>query len=404
MSEIVFMHAADIHLDSPFKGLKGLPFPIVERLRESTFKAFQNMIDACIEHNVDFLLLAGDLYDGENRSLRTQSRFKKEMERLNQHQIQVYIIHGNHDHMDGTWVTMEFPENVHIFNASVEVKTFQRQDGTLVNLYGCSYPRRHVAERMIDSYAIREGADYHIGLLHGNLEGSSGHSPYAPFSIKNLIEKRMDYWALGHIHKTQIVTKQPLSVYPGNLQGRHRKESGQKGSFLVRLGQISQDYTFIDSADILWEAADMQFPATLPFDEILHLCRNKQEEYRSRNTGVLLEFIVSISSAGEANIFTPVFIDQLLDILNDGEDDREDFVWVYKIKLISSLPQNEPGKHGTPFIQEMLSIASSFDGSIDAVQPLFSHPKTRRYLDELTSEEYDELLEDAKFLLRQLLN
>ncbi|PLS17529.1 DNA repair exonuclease [Bacillus sp. M6-12] len=403
MSEIVFMHAADIHLDSPFSGLKELPISMVERLREGTFKAFQNMIDSCIQHKVDFLLLSGDLYDGENRSLRTQSRFKKEMARLNQHNIPVYIIHGNHDHLDGTWVTMEFPGNVHIFNATMEVKTYQKHDGTIVNLYGSSYSIRHVADRLIDSYAIQGDADYHIGLLHGNLEGSSGHSPYAPFSIKDLTEKGMDYWALGHIHKAQVVLTQPLSVYPGNLQGRHRKESGRKGSYLVKLDKMSADYTFVDAADILWEAAHLQIPAGLPFDDILYLCRNKLEELRFRNKGVLLELTLTISSGDEAGVFTPVFIDQLLEILQDGEEEREDFVWIYRMKLVSSVHDSDIDKPATPFINEMLQIADSFDGSSEAVQPLFSHPKTRRYIEQLTKEEFDDLLNDATLLLCQLL-
>ena len=111
MSGIRFIHAADLHLDSPFVGLKNVPEAILHKMKEAPFLAFRKLIEEAIARKVDFILLAGDLYDGENRSLRTQVRFRREMERLLEHGIQVYIIHGNHDHLggkgDGTGFTAE---------------------------------------------------------------------------------------------------------------------------------------------------------------------------------------------------------------------------------------------------------------------------------------------------------
>ena len=258
MSGVKFIHAADLHLDSPFSGLKDMPSSILKELRESPFKAFQTIINEAITRQVDFIVLSGDLFDGENRSLRTQVRFRTEMEKLQQHQIPAYIIHGNHDHLSGSWITVGLPDNVHVFSGQTEMKRFEKIDGTTVHLYGFSYPRRQVRERMIETYIKAEGADYHIGLLHGNLEGNSEHSPYAPFSLKELAAKDFDYWALGHIHKHQVVSEDPLVIYPGNIQGRNRKESGVKGCMLIEFDGDMKRHSFIETSEVIWESETIE--------------------------------------------------------------------------------------------------------------------------------------------------
>ena len=123
MKQISFIHAADLHLDSPMVGLKHLPANILSRVRESTFVALQKLTMAAIDQQVDFVILAGDLFDGEDRSLRAQSRFRAEMLKLFEKDIPVYVIHGNHDHLNGSWVHLDMPANVFIFTSKTEVKT-----------------------------------------------------------------------------------------------------------------------------------------------------------------------------------------------------------------------------------------------------------------------------------------
>ncbi len=176
------------------------------------------------------MILAGDLFDEEDRSVRAQTRLRKEMMRLNEYNIQVYIIHGNHDHLNGSWIHLEMPENVHIFGEKVEWKTFSNGN-VKVQLYGFSYPARHVTESMLTHYVKQDGADFDIGILHGHGEGISEHGVYAPFHVKELVAKKFDYWALGHIHKREFLYEQPYVVYPGNTQGRNKKEKGNKGCY-----------------------------------------------------------------------------------------------------------------------------------------------------------------------------
>jgi DNA repair exonuclease SbcCD nuclease subunit len=158
MQEISFIHCADLHLDSPMIGLKNLPSSIKHRLQESTFTAFKKIIDEAIQRKVDFVIIAGDIYDGEDRSLRAQIRFRQEMERLEQQGIAVFIIHGNHDHLSGKWIQMKFPDNVHIFPANVS-KFEYKKENTKVHLYGFSYESRHLYKRMIDHYQKENEAD-----------------------------------------------------------------------------------------------------------------------------------------------------------------------------------------------------------------------------------------------------
>ena len=158
-------------------------------LKESTFSAFKNVTDAAIENRVDFIILAGDLFDEEDRSVRAQTRLRKEMIRLNEHNIQVYIVHGNHDSLNGSWIHLEMPENVHIFAEKVEVKRFIKGNIN-VHLYGFSYPSRHVKESMVSHYVKQEGADFDIGILHGHGEGNSEHGSIRSFFMSKSLLKR----------------------------------------------------------------------------------------------------------------------------------------------------------------------------------------------------------------------
>ncbi|MFE4811253.1 exonuclease SbcCD subunit D [Peribacillus simplex] len=398
LSGVKFIHAADLHLDSPFSGLKDMPSSILKELRDSPFKAFKTIINEAISHQVDFIVLSGDLFDGENRSLRTQVRFRAEMEKLQQHQIPAYIIHGNHDHLSGSWITVELPNNVHVFSGKTEVKRFEKIDGTTVHLYGFSYPRRHVRERMIETYIKAEGADYHIGLLHGNLEGNSEHSPYAPFSLKELAAKDFDYWALGHIHKHQVVSVDPLVIYPGNIQGRNRKESGIKGCLLVEFDGDMKRHSFIETSEVIWESETIEISAEGGFDALFKQCKEVIEQKGFDGRSFLLELKLD---AGDGAGPYGDYLEELTRIFQE-EDQGEPFIWVYKIKFIQSMPMIRSNERISPFMAEVSMLASEFDDTDAALAPLYIHPGARRFLDSIEPEEKRELLDEAERWLLQV--
>lgn len=400
MSQIRFIHTADLHLDSPFAGLNHLPDYLVKALRESPFRAFQNIIETAISQKVDFIIIAGDLFDGENRNLRTQVRFRSEMERLDRAGIEVYIIHGNHDHLNGSWIQLELPKNVTVFGGKADVKVYTKQDGTLASLYGFSYQQRHVTERMIDTYRKTASEGYHIGLLHGSLEGVSGHSPYAPFTIKDLAEKDFNYWALGHIHKRQVISELPLAIYPGNIQGRNRKESGPKGCFLIEMENRTISQNFIESAEFIWDTVVIPIHEKASFDEILTSTRDVIEQRKQAGSKLLLELELELSSL-EPSLISLQLLDDLLAILQDEAEQIESLCWPYKIKIANHqelvLTHTE-----TPFTSELLALAEGFTDFEGALQSLYKHPGARRYLDVLDEEERKGLLEESRQMLFQL--
>lgn len=250
-----FIHAADLHLDSPFSGLQHLPDEIWKEVRESTFQSLHTIIEHALNEEVDFVLFAGDIYDIEDRSVKAQAQFKQEMERLKEADIPVCIIHGNHDFLSDTSLHLSLPENVTVLGNDVETVEWVTKDQQRVALTGFSYDKRWVNDRKVREYPTRSThVDRHIGLLHGFKEGEKAdHAKYAPFSLAELQEKRYDYWALGHIHKREQISKTPLAYYPGNIQGRHRHESGEKGCLLVDLSKAQEpEVTFLSTAPIQW--------------------------------------------------------------------------------------------------------------------------------------------------------
>lgn len=399
MKKITFIHAADLHLDSPMIGLKHLPDNIFQRLRESTFRALKKIIDTALKKEVDFVIFAGDLYDDENRSLRAQVRFRKEMDRLAERNIPVFIVHGNHDHLGGTWPHLQMPENVHIFAEDVEVKIFQK-NATTVHLYGFSYTKRHVLERKIGQYEKAEGADFHIGILHGNMEGSSEHGNYAPFHLKELLEKQFDYWALGHIHKQSVLSESPPVVYPGSIQGLNKKEKGIKGCYLVSMTDHSPSLQFIETADVIWQTAEVDGSSIQNFHEIFEVCRKAVEDQRREGFGILLYLslknmvINQLSSVAE----------EILDTLQAEEKQEESFVWPVSLSLEEQM--NWKRSHLTleaDFYGELFLAIDEYNGLEASLSSLYQHPAARKYVGALTDQEKQILLKAAEdLLIRQL--
>lgn len=403
MKRVTFIHAADLHLDSPMTGLKHLPPAIFQKLQESTFAAFTKIVDSAISLAVDFVILAGDLFDGEDRSIRAQTRFRKEMERLEECGIPVFAVHGNHDHMEGSWVQMQMPDNVHIFSHEVEVVKHIAANGTSVHLYGFSYPKRHVAERMIDQYTRKDGADLHIGILHGHFEGSSEHDQYAPFRLNDLLEKGFDYWALGHIHKREILYQQPPVIYPGNIQGRNRKETGPKGCYIVELDESGAKTEFLDAAAVIWEEAQIDASNSESFQDIYNVCKNLLEEKRKSSKGTILNMTIN-------NVSLPVHEaksianGELLESLQEHEIEEETFVWISALTVNEQRMWNkEKLAHESDFFSELFKTADIFAEESKSALPLYEHPLARRYLKDLSIDEKRRIAEEAEELLVDLL-
>ncbi len=235
-----FLHTADIHLDSPLKGLESHEDAPVEQIRGATRRAFDHCIELAIEEAVDFVLIVGDLYDVDWKDYNTGLYFAGRMGMLKKAGIPVFIVSGNHDAVNQITKTMPLPDNVTLFSAKKPQSI--RLNDLGVTLHGQSYKSRAVSENLALQYPGYDPGFFNIGLLHTSLTGREGHAEYAPCTVDDLQSKGYDYWALGHIHRREIVARNPWIVFPGNIQGRHIRETGPKGATLVTVedGRITE--------------------------------------------------------------------------------------------------------------------------------------------------------------------
>ncbi|XID93704.1 exonuclease SbcCD subunit D [Paenibacillaceae bacterium WGS1546] len=251
-----FVHAADLHLDSPFKGLDKAPAAVRDRLRESTFAALRALCELAARERADFVVLAGDLFDAADRSLRAQLRLERALGELARQGIPTFVAHGNHDPEGGGRARPAWPEGVTAFgSAGVECYPAYTRAGELAaHVYGISYPSAAVTDNLALRFRKREGAPFHLAVLHANVDGDPAHDNYAPCKLADLSAAGFDYWALGHVHDRRTLREYPHVVYPGNTQGRSVREPGGKGAYVVSVtGAGAIDMRFCELADVLWQ-------------------------------------------------------------------------------------------------------------------------------------------------------
>lgn len=233
MGSFRFLHAADVHLDSPLHGLgryEGIP---LEDVRGATRAAFDNLIDLALREHVAFLVIAGDLYDGDWKHMGTGLYFAHAMGRLDREGIPVFLLAGNHDAASVLSRQIPWPANVRLFS-SRQPQTHLLED-LGVAVHGQSFATPAVTENLVAKYPDAISHAFNVGVLHTALSGAPGHAPYAPCDVSDLRAKGYDYWALGHVHAQQIVSTEPHVVFPGNLQGRNIRETGPKGAVLIEV-------------------------------------------------------------------------------------------------------------------------------------------------------------------------
>lgn len=405
VKQIKFIHAADLHLDSPFKGMEmSVPTSIWERMKQSTFRSFERIIDKAIQERVDFVLLAGDLYDADTRSLRAQVFVREQMKRLAQYDISVYIIHGNHDHLGGSWAAIEFPDNVHIFTEPyVEEKSFYKDGELLASIYGFSYLQQAVTDNMTAQYTKMSDAPFHIGMLHGSVEGDAEHNRYAPFQIRELKEKEFHYWALGHIHKREILVENPPIIYPGNIQGRHRKEAGEKGAYLVEMTEQETRCSFFHTADVIWEEIELSIEGLDTVDDFMKAASEVLQKQRKVEEGIFLT--VSLTGQGPLSSYLrdEKRVEEIFHILSAGEE-RKDFVYVMKWKNeTASFAEIQQLKEENHFVGSVLQELESFTNMDTILQTIWTSPVARNVIEPFSDEEQAEIQKEAENIILEQL-
>ena len=241
-----FIHASDLHIDSPLRGLDRYDGAPVERLRSATRSALERLVDRALAERVDFLLLAGDIYDRDWQDFHTGLFFRGQMVRLERAGIRCFIVQGNHDAQGVISRQLTLPSNVMVFSSRAAQTV--KLDDLSVAIHGRSFPEREVNEDLVPSYPPPVPGFFNIGLLHTSLTGRAGHDTYAPTDLPTLVAKGYDYWALGHVHAREVLNERPRIVFCGNLQGRHAKETGAKGCELVTVeaGRVEAEFIALD--------------------------------------------------------------------------------------------------------------------------------------------------------------
>ncbi|MFJ7738603.1 exonuclease SbcCD subunit D [Lysinibacillus sp. NPDC097287] len=398
MSTIRFYHMADLHLDSPFKGLFGLPEQNLKKIRESTFEAFDKIIHKAVEEKPDFLLIVGDIYDGENRSLQAQRRFQTAMETLFHHNIPVILSYGNHDHLSGSWTRFALPSNVYELPAETSIVQLKIR-GQQVNVYGFSYGERHVTTAMTDTYPVAQDTNtIHIGMLHGSEASDTTHAVYAPFKKEQLLDKNYHYWALGHIHKRQHLHQQPPIVYPGNIQSRHRKEQGVKGFYDVTLSQTEVNLTFVPTSAVVYNTVEVDCSDVLHANELLTKCEEALAKNRQEYGASVVELHLTNIDEQAASLFEHASVEAWLETIREAEEHIEPMCWVQKLTLDTTTATTYEPTVATDSVINLIEQWGIPEWK-DVLKDLYQHAGGARFVEPLTEQDIEQLKINAQALL-----
>lgn len=298
-----FIHCGDLHLGAPFQRLQGLREHIAEEVVKATYKAFSNITTLAIQERVQAILISGDIYDSEYHNVEAQVRFVRELERVTEKGIAVFIVFGNHDPMDSWATKVAFPKGVHIFSAQhVERVPLIVGGEEVAAIYGQSHATKEIEENLASHFHAVADDRYAIGLLHAFVGGSEG-KPYAPTTLDVLRDAGMDYWALGHIHKRAVLNENPYVVYAGNPQGLKRNEEGARGCYLVSVGANGHtELAFHETSAIRWETVELDITNLTQVSEIIEMIRHKKKWIASKARRSLLLRIVLVGEGALANL------------------------------------------------------------------------------------------------------
>ena len=420
-----FMHAADLHLDSPFKGIADAPPHVRDALRDSTFTALKRLTDTAIAEGVDFVVFAGDLYDAADRSLRAQSALHQAWSRLGKEGIGAFVIHGNHDPLTGERASMALPAGVHVFGAGEPAGRIAcRRDGEPVaSVTGVSYGSRAVTDNLALGYKPDMDSPYRIALLHGNVDGNAAHDPYAPCALADLTGSGFDYWALGHIHDRRVLHEYPHVVYSGNMQGRHVRETGAKGCCIVDVSvdkQVRLTFRALDA--VRWLNAAVPIDGAEDEEALLVRMEEACEVASEQAEGRPVMLTIELTGHGglHRRLAEPAACTDLLLALRErlesalgGTALREAaWIWVNRLEARTSAELDlEALAAADSFAGELLRTARLLDAdpserahfAAEALAPLTEHARLRRLLRERGQTLQDDLLARASERLAFML-
>ena len=415
MTRLRFVHAADLHLDSPFRGIRAeAPPHVADTLHRATFDAYENIVSLCLRERVDALLVAGDIYDGADRSLRAQLRFIAGLNRLDAAGIRTFVCHGNHDPLDGWEARLDLPPGCVRFDREVSREPVFPDEPQRAAVYGVSYPTREVRESMVplfDSAVATLPAGFNIGLLHANVGSHPEHDPYAPCSVADLAGTGLDYWALGHVHTRQVLRdERPTVAYPGNPQGRNPRETGERGVYLVEVGDygtVSLDFRPVDM--VRWETLELDIAGLDTEQGLVDAVNDAADVALESAEGrpVIARLTLTGRGALHRSLRRGDTLDTLITQLNDRYPAAQQWFWCERINHeTASLVDREQASQRQDFVGDLARIGIELRESPDdlaalreSLRPLYTNSNARQYLGSAalpSDEELRELLVAAE--------
>ena len=412
-----FIHAADLHLDSPFRGVTAESPAIAELLQSATFDVYNSLIDLCIEKQVQFLLISGDIYDGADRSLRAQLRFRDGLKRLADNNIQAFIVHGNHDPYKGHSKSIDWPTGVHVFKyqkaESIPVKI---DDTTIAIVSGLSHENRNVKTNLAKKIKGDNPDIFQIGLLHCNVGRDTGHEDYAPCELEDLLNIGMDYWALGHVHERKVLHADPYVVYPGNTQGRHIREQAERGCYLIRVDEVHKEVKleFHELDVVRWLSGSVAIDDLVTLDQLENSISNCIEDFiQNANSRSI---ICRLSITGQGPLYQELQKDEelreLLQHIREIFEAKSPFVWVQEL-LFDCRPEIDLDKRrqGQDFLGQVLRISKELSEDKDGMKrlldegldELYRNRRAAKCLQVVTDWEVKQMLKSAELLCIQML-
>lgn len=395
--EISFIHAADLHIDSPFKGLTHLPETIKQDVLSSTFTALDQLVRTAIAKQVDFVLLVGDIFDHNLHSLKAQVHVRTACEKLGEHHIDVFMSFGNHDYLKGSPFQLTFPPNVHIFQ-SEEVTYFPyiKNKETIAHIYGFSYENQAVtANKAVEFNKQGDNVPYHIAMLHGSVDQQTDHEPYAPFKTAELLQKPFDYWALGHVHSRTVIHENPPIVYPGNTQGRHRGESGEKGCYYVKMNKSEANLEFIPLHSIEFKDIEIDITDVETIDELEHAIQHAINPYDTIQTPILFHITCKNARYALIELEKKGYIEELVDVCNSSYEHAHIWKYIYKIRMEHEHGQDQRFQVEDHFLTELEHMWEHTQVE-SLIEPLFNHVQARTFLQQLSNAEKEAIKQAAR--------
>jgi len=330
-----FIHAADLHLGSPFLGLSSDDPELGKRVAAASREAFDHLVTEAIHREVRFMLIAGDVYDGDWRDTTIAHFFNLQLGRLHRAGIPAFLIKGNHDAESVITGSITLPESVKSFS-SRKPETFRLSE-LKVAIHGQSFADRAVTENLALNYPNTEPGWFNIGILHTSCNGRPGHATYAPCEVAHLLQRGYQYWALGHIHGYEVLNANPPVIFPGNLQGRHIGECGPKGAVIVNVrdGEVhSHSRLLLDK--IRWAAFDIDLTDVAKEADAFSSIRQGIKKEVDAAAGVPVVFRMTLSGVTPLNRSLRADTNRVRDEVIAAANHCSDLIWLQGLKIRTS--------------------------------------------------------------------